>query len=60
MRDDVIKAIENEESRTAVEKLFAALTSKELSAFHDAVFDASSSSVCSLNLKMPDKKQRYV
>uniref|UniRef100_A0A1I8EUD7 E3 UFM1-protein ligase 1 homolog n=1 Tax=Wuchereria bancrofti TaxID=6293 RepID=A0A1I8EUD7_WUCBA len=57
-RNETIANIESMESRWAVEKLFAALSKKDLEAFHDAVFGVCSSAVCALNLKMPDKKQR--
>lgn len=56
----MIASIESLEAQLAVEKLFMALSTKDLDSFHDAVFGVCSSSVCSLNLKMPDKKQRLV
>ncbi|VDK70142.1 unnamed protein product [Litomosoides sigmodontis] len=57
-RNETIANIENAENRNAVEKLFTALSTKNLEPFHDAVFGVCSSAVCALNLKMPDKKQR--
>ncbi|VIO98267.1 Uncharacterized protein BM_BM2026 [Brugia malayi] len=57
-RSETIANIESMESRMAVEKLFVALSKKDLEAFHDAVFGVCSSAVCALNLKVPDKKQR--
>uniref|UniRef100_A0A0R3RQ74 E3 UFM1-protein ligase 1 homolog n=1 Tax=Elaeophora elaphi TaxID=1147741 RepID=A0A0R3RQ74_9BILA len=57
-RSEAIANIENAENRKAVEKLFTALSTKNLESFHDSVFGICSSAVCALNLKMPDKKQR--
>ncbi|VDK61992.1 unnamed protein product [Onchocerca ochengi] len=57
-RNETIANIGNTENRTAVEKLFTALLTKNLESFHDAVFGVCSSAICALNLKVPDKKQR--
>ncbi|CAG9540221.1 unnamed protein product, partial [Cercopithifilaria johnstoni] len=57
-RNETIAIIESAGSRKAVEKLFAALSAKDLESFHDAVFGICLSTVCALNLKVPDKKQR--
>ncbi|KAL3985346.1 hypothetical protein ACH3XW_38255 [Acanthocheilonema viteae] len=57
-RNETIANIENAENRKAVEKLFTALSTKDLESFHDAVFGVCTSAVCALNLKMPDKKRR--
>uniref|UniRef100_A0A915PJ19 Conserved oligomeric Golgi complex subunit 2 n=1 Tax=Setaria digitata TaxID=48799 RepID=A0A915PJ19_9BILA len=58
VRNETIANIESVDNRMAVEKLFTALSSKDLQSFHHAVFGICSSAVCALNLKFPDKKQR--
>ncbi|VDN06125.1 unnamed protein product [Thelazia callipaeda] len=57
-RDETIASIENPECRMATEKLFAALSAKDLGLFHDAVFGVCSSAVCAVMIKIPDKKLR--
>lgn len=44
----------------AVEKLFRALSTKYFDLFHNAVFDVCSSAICALDLRAPDRKQRFV
>uniref|UniRef100_A0A915BQR0 E3 UFM1-protein ligase 1 homolog n=2 Tax=Parascaris univalens TaxID=6257 RepID=A0A915BQR0_PARUN len=58
IRDETISSIENAGGREAVAALFAAVSGADLDAFHSAMSSVSSPAVCSLNLKMPDKKQR--
>ncbi|VDM44104.1 unnamed protein product [Toxocara canis] len=58
IREETISGIENAESREAVALLFSSLSNADLDAFHSAISDISSPAVCSLNLRMPDKKQR--
>lgn len=58
IREETISSIENTGGREAVAALFAAVSSADLDAFHSAISSVSSPAVCSLNLKMPDKKQR--
>ena len=60
VREEIIKNLDSLDAREAVSKLFSAIETNNLDGFHDAMSLVSSPAICSLNLKVPDKKQRLV
>ncbi|MFH4976054.1 hypothetical protein AB6A40_002763 [Gnathostoma spinigerum] len=57
-RDEMINTLESKECRDVMTDLYLATTSSEFNAFHECVSRLASPAVCSLNLKMPDRKRR--
>ncbi len=62
VRDDAIAQLESMSTRQAFTTLFASVGGKkdDLNAFFDAIDIVSAAGICSLSLKLPDKKLRYV
>uniref|UniRef100_A0A0N4U0H1 E3 UFM1-protein ligase 1 homolog n=1 Tax=Dracunculus medinensis TaxID=318479 RepID=A0A0N4U0H1_DRAME len=58
IRDECIANINSIDGRRSFTKLFLSLTGSDLNNFHSALLEVSAMNICSINLKLPDKKKR--
>uniref|UniRef100_A0A0N5ACC8 E3 UFM1-protein ligase 1 homolog n=1 Tax=Syphacia muris TaxID=451379 RepID=A0A0N5ACC8_9BILA len=58
LREECLQSVESTEVRDIISEMFVAVENNNIDSFHKCIAKLSSHTLCSLNLKIPDKRHR--